>query len=500
MSKRMIVYILGWVLIVEGIAMQSCTVTSVIYGEHEALYFLLTGLGAVLTGILAVKLRRQKNLILYQKAGFAATALSWILMSLVAALPFFLSGEIPDYLDAFFESVSGFTTTGATILTDVEHLSHGMLLWRSVMIWLGGMGVIVFLLALIPKLGGQQSIFLMKAESPGPIIGKAVPKMRNYAALLYGIYIGLTALEVILLLYGIYMGLTTLEIILLLCGGMSLFDAVNVSFSNAGTGGFGIHNDNMAAYHSHYLQTVIAVFMMLFGINFSFYILLIWRKFRQAFRMEELWFYLGFIVVATLTIGINILPLYHHDFGESLHQSFFYVSSIITTTGFGIGDVNHWPQLSKAVILVITFIGAMAGSTGGGFKVSRLIILAKEVKKEVSLLIHPRNIKTIKMDGKSVDHNVTRNTSVFMVVYLAVFIGSFLVISFEGRDMVTSITAVAATLNNTGPGLNDVGPVGNYAAFTPLSKAVLIFDMLAGRLELFPIILLLSPAAWRKNG
>ncbi len=484
MNKRIIIYILGWVLIVEGAAMQVCTVTSMIYHEHEGIYFFLTGLGAAIAGVLAVKVKKQPNMVLYQKAGFAATALSWILMSLVAALPFFLSGEIPNYLDAFFESVSGFTTTGATILTDVEHLSHGMLLWRSVMIWLGGMGVIVFLLALIPKLGGQQSIFLMKAESPGPIIGKAVPKMRNYAALLYGIY----------------MGLTTMEIILLLCGGMSFFDAVNVSFSNAGTGGFGIHNDNMAAYHSHYLQTVIAVFMMLFGINFSFYILLIWRKFRQAFRMEELWFYLGFIVVATLTIGINILPLYHHDFGESLHQSFFYVSSIITTTGFGIGDVNHWPQLSKAVILVITFIGAMAGSTGGGFKVSRLIILAKEVKKEVSLLIHPRNIKTIKMDGKSVDHNVTRNTSVFMVVYLAVFIGSFLVISFEGRDMVTSITAVAATLNNTGPGLNDVGPVGNYAAFTPLSKAVLIFDMLAGRLELFPIILLLSPAAWRKNG
>ena len=483
MSKRMIVYILGWVLIVEGIAMQSCTVTSVIYGEHEALYFLLTGLGAVLTGILAVKLRRQKNLILYQKAGFAATALSWILMSLVAALPFFLSGEIPDYLDAFFESVSGFTTTGATILRDVEALSHGMLLWRSVMIWLGGMGVIVFLLALIPKLGGQQNIFLMKAESPGPIIGKAVPKMRQYAAILYGIYIGLTVLE----------------IIFLLPGGMSFFDAVNVSFSNAGTGGFGIHNDNMAAYHSHYLQTVIAVFMMLFGINFSFYILLIWRKFRQAFKIEELWFYLGTIVIATVIIGVNIMPIYHNDVGESLHQSFFYVSSIITTTGFGIGDVNHWPQLSKAVILVITFAGAMAGSTGGGFKISRIIILAKEVKKEVSLLIHPRNIKTIKMDGKSVDHNVTRNTSVFLVVYMAVFVGSFLLVSVEGRDMVTSFTAVAATLNNTGPGLNDVGPVGNYAAFTPLSKGVLIFDMLAGRLELFPILLLLSPSAWKKS-
>lgn len=483
MNKRIIVYILGWVLIVEGAAMQVCTVTSLIYREHEGMYFFLTGLGAAAVGFLAVKVKKPKKMVLYQKAGFAATALSWFLMSAVAALPFFLSGEIPNYLDAYFESASGFTTTGATILTDVEALSHGMLLWRSVMIWLGGMGVIVFLLALIPRLGGQQNIFLMKAESPGPIIGKAVPKMRNYAALLYGIYFGLTALETILLLFG----------------GMSFFDAINVSFSNAGTGGFGIHNDNMAAYHSHYLQTVIAVFMMLFGVNFSVYILLIWRKFKQILRMEELWFYLGFIVVSTAIIAINILPLYQNDPRESIHQSFFYVSSIITTTGFGIGDVNHWPQLSKGIILVITFVGAMAGSTGGGFKISRLVILAKEVKKEISLLIHPRNVKSIKMDGKSVDHNITRNTSVFLVVYLAVFLASFLIVSIEGRDMVTSFTSVAATLNNTGPGLNDVGPVGNYADFTIFSKCVLIFDMIAGRLELFPILVLLAPSAWKKS-
>ena len=483
MNKRLILYILGWVLICEGAAMQLCTVTSIIYRENEGLYFLITGAVSALLGLLAVKVKKPKNMVLYQKAGFAATALSWILMSLVAALPFFLSGEIPNYLDAFFESASGFTTTGATILRDVESLSHGMLLWRSVMVWLGGMGVIVFLLALIPKLGGQQNIFLMRAESPGPIIGKTVPKMRNYAALLYSIYFGLTALECILLL----------------CGGMGFFDAINVSFANAGTGGFGIHNDNMAAYHSHYLQTVIAVFMMLFGINFSVYILIIARKFKQAFKTEELWYYLGIIVVCTLIIGFNILPLYRNDPGESLHQSFFYVSSIITTTGFGIGDVNHWPQLSHGVILVITFLGAMAGSTGGGFKVSRMLILAKEVKKELSLLIHPRNIKTIKMDGKSIDHNITRNTSVYLVVYMAVFVGSFLLVSIEGRDMVTSFTSIAATLNNTGPGLGAVGPVGNYADFTPLSKCVFIFDMIAGRLELFPILLLLSPSAWRKS-
>lgn len=481
MNKRLILYILGWVLIVEGAAMQVCTVTSFIYREHEGLYFFLTGAVSALLGVLAVKVKKPKNMVLYQKAGFAATGLSWLLLALVGAMPFWLSREIPHFIDAFFETVSGFTTTGATILPHVEQLSHGMLMWRSLMNWLGGMGVIVFLLALIPKLGGQQNIYLMRAESPGPIVGKAVPKMRNYAAMLYGIYIGLTLME----------------IILLLCGGMGLFDAVNTGFATAGTGGFGVHDSNMAAYDSRYLQTVIAVFMMLFGINFSFYILLLVRKFKQAFKIEELWFYIGFIVVSTLIIAFNIMSIY--PAGEAFHQSFFYVSSIITTTGFGIGDVNHWPMLSKAVILVLTFTGAMAGSTGGGFKISRIVILAKEAKKEISLLVHPRNIKTVKMDGKSIDHTVMRNTSVYLVVYMAIFVVSFLFISIEGKDFLTSFTSVAATLNNTGPGLSLVGPVGNYESMSILSKCVLIFDMIAGRLELFPIILLLCPSAWKKS-
>lgn len=277
MNKRIIVYILGWVLIIEGAAMQIATVTSFIYGEHEGLYFLFTGAASAVLGFLAIKIKKPKNMVLYQKAGFAATALSWIMMSLVGCLPFWLSGEIPSFIDAFFETVSGFTTTGSSVLPNVEALSHGMLIWRSFLNWLGGMGVIVFLLAIIPKLGGQQNIYLMKAESPGPIIGKAVPHMRHYAALLYGIYIGLTALEIILLLFG----------------GMGFFDALNTSFATAGTGGFGIHANNIAAYDTYYLQTVIAIFMLLFSLNFSFYILLLARKFKQAFRMEELWVYLG---------------------------------------------------------------------------------------------------------------------------------------------------------------------------------------------------------------
>ncbi len=482
MNKRIIIYILGWVLIIEGAAMQIGTITSLIYGEHEGLYFFVVGAVSAILGLLAVKVKKPKEMVLYQKAGFAATALSWVLMSVVGCLPFLLSGEIPSFIDAFFETVSGFTTTGSTILSDVESLSNGMLIWRSFLNWLGGMGVIVFLLAIIPKLGGQQNIYLMKAESPGPIIGKALPHMRSYAALLYGIYIGLTVLE----------------LILLLCGGMGFFDAINTSFATAGTGGFGIKNANMAAYDSYYLQTVIAVFMLLFGLNFSFYILLLARKFKQAFRIEEIWVYIGIVAASVLLISINISSLYPTTY-DAFHQSLFYVSSIITTTGFGIGDVNHWPQISKAIILVITFIGATAGSTGGGFKVSRIIILFKEVRKEFSLLVHPRNVKTVKMDGKTVDHNVMRTTSMFLVVYMGIFVISYVLISLENKDFVTSFTAVAANLNNTGPGLGEVGPVGNYGNFSVLSKSVLIFDMLAGRLELFPLLLLFSPSAWKKS-
>ena len=482
MNKRVIIYILGWVLIVEGITMQIATITSLIYHEHEGLYFLITGAISAGLGTLAVKVKKPKNMVLYQKAGFAATALSWILLALVGALPLCISCEIPSYVDAFFEMSSGFSTTGATILTEVEHLSHTMLIWRSFSNWLGGMGVIVFLLALIPKLGGQQNIYLMRAESPGPIVGKAVPRMRNYAAMLYGIYIGLTVLE----------------LILLLCGGLGFFDAINTCFATAGTGGFGIRNENMAAYDTYYLQGVIASFLVLFGLNFSVYILLIARKFKQAFMMEELWVYLGVIVVSTVIITFNINHLYPtvHD---SIHNSFFYVTSIISTAGFGIDDANRWPELSKAIILVLTFLGAMAGSTGGGFKVSRVIILFKEVKKEFALLVHPRNIKAVKLDGKTVDHNIMRSTSMYLVIYMGIFVGSFVLISIEGKDFLTSFTCVAACMNNTGPGLGEVGPDGNYAHFTIFSKCVLIFDMLAGRLELLPLLFLFDPACWKSK-
>ena len=481
MNKRSIIYILGWVLIVDAVAMQIGTITSLIYGEKEAWYFVLTGVVSAILGVLAIKVKKPKNMVLYQKAGFASTALSWILLSLVGCMPFWLSGEIPSFIDAFYETVSGITTTGATILNDVEALSKGMLMWRSFLHWLGGMGVIVFLLAIIPKLGGQQNIFLMKAESPGPIIGKAVPRMRNYATMLYGIYIILTALEFILLLFG----------------GLNVFEAINTSFSTAGTGGFGIYNSNAAAFDSYYVQTVIAVFMLLFGINFSVYLCLIARKFKQSLKFEELWIYLGIVAVSTAIIAFNISSIYKPY--DAFHQSFFYVSSIISTTGFGLTDVNKWPELSKTVIIILTFIGASAGSTGGGFKISRIILLFKEVRKEFSLLVHPRNVKLVKMGGKAVNHDIMRTTSMYLVLYIGVFAISFLLVSIDNMDFTTSFTAVAANLNNTGPGLGAVGPVGNYADFSILSKIVFIFDMLAGRLEIYPLLLLFAPSAWKKS-
>lgn len=440
-----------------------------------------TGVVCAILGVLAVKVKKPKNMVLYQKAGFAVTALSWILLSLAGCMPFWLSGEIPHFIDAFYETVSGFTTTGSTILNDVEALSKGMLMWRSFLHWLGGMGVIVFLLAIIPKLGGQQNIFLMKAESPGPIIGKAVPRMRNYATMLYGIYIILTALEFILLLFG----------------GLNVFEAINTSFSTAGTGGFGIYNSNAAAFDSYYVQMVIAVFMLLFGVNFSVYLCLIARKFKQSLKFEELWIYLGIVAVSTAIIAFNISSIYKPY--DAFHQSFFYVSSIISTTGFGLTDVNKWPELSKTVIIILTFIGASAGSTGGGFKISRIILLFKEVRKEFSLLVHPRNVKLVKMDGKAVNHDIMRTTSMYLVLYIGVFAISFLLVSIDNMDFTTSFTAVAANLNNTGPGLGAVGPVGNYADFSILSKIVFIFDMLAGRLEIYPLLLLFAPSAWKNR-
>lgn len=482
MNKRLITYILGWVLLIEGAAMQLSTVVGLIYHEHEYLYFLLCGLGAMLIGG-ALVIKPPKSNIMLLRDGFAATALSWVVLSLAGCLPFCLSGAIPSFIDAFFETVSGFTTTGATILKEIEGLPHSILFWRSFSHFLGGMGVVVFLLAIIPRLGGNQSINLMKAESTGPSVSKSMPKLRNYAALLYGIYCGLTALE----------------IIMLLCGGMGFFDSVTTSFSTAGTGGFMVYNDSMGHFNnSHYLQTVVAVFMMLFGVNFYVYILILSRRFKLAFKNEELWTYLGIVVLATAMIAIDIYRVYGSVY-ESIHQSFFYVTSVGSSTGMALTDVNKWPEFSKTIILIVTCIGACAGSTGGGFKVSRMLILCKGVKKEFTLIMHPRTVQTVKMDNKKITHEVTRSVNVYFVIYCLIVIITTILVSINEFDFVTSFTAVLATLNNTGPGLNIVGSTGNYADFNIFSKLIFCFNMLAGRLELYPFLLIFMPSAWKRN-
>ena len=344
------------------------------------------------------------------------------------------------------------------------------------------MGVVVFLLALIPKLGGNQSINLMKAESTGPSVGKSMPKLRTYAALLYGIYIGLTLIEFVLLLFG----------------GMNVFDALTTSFSTAGTGGFSTYNSSMGYFDSYYLQTVVAVFMMLFGVNFYVYIIILSGKFKQLLKMEELWIYVTIVLVSTVAIAVDLLS-YYDTFREAIHQSFFYVASIQSSTGFAITDTNPWPEFSRVVIIILTCIGACAGSTGGGFKVSRIIILFKELKKEFTLFIHPRNIYTVRSDGKKVSHEVTRTVSVYLILYVLITLITTMLISFNGFDFTTNLTSVLATLNNTGPGFSMVGSAGNYAEFSVFSKIVFCFNMLAGRLELYPLVLLFIPSAWKKN-
>lgn len=481
MNKRLIGYILGWVLLIEGVSMLLPTAVGLWYGERGFLYFLLTGAALMIIGAVTV-IFKPKNLTMHIKDGFAATALSWIVLSLAGAVPLCLSGAIPHYIDALFETISGFTTTGATILVDIEALEHCMLFWRSFSHFLGGMGVVVFLLALIPKLGGTQNINLMKAESTGPAVSKSMPNLRTYAAVLYGIYIGLTVLEVVLLL----------------CGGMGFFDSVTTAFSTAGTGGFMVYNDSVGHFHSHYLQTVIAVFMMLFGVNFSVYILILSRKFKTAFKNEELWVYLGITVLATLGVAFSVSHLYP-NFYEALHQSYFYVTSVGSTTGMAITDTDKWPEIAKTILLLVTCIGASAGSTGGGFKVSRLLILLKSIKKEFMLIVHPRTVHIVKINKKKVPHEVTRSVSVFFVIYTAIVIVTTILISLNGYDFMTSFSSVLATLNNVGPGFGMVGSAGNYSHFSILSKLVFCFNMLAGRLELYPFLLLFFPSAWKKR-
>ncbi len=411
----------------------------------------------------------------YLKEGCITTALSWIFLSLFGALPFFLSREIPSYLDALFETVSGFTTTGASILTDVESLSRCSLFWRSFTHWIGGMGVLVFIMAIIPLSGGS-SINLMKAESPGPSVGKFAPKLKSTARILYGIYFALTVLQ----------------IILLLIGNMPVFDSVCTAFGTAGTGGFGIKNSSIAGY-SPYLQWVITIFMILFGVNFNAYYLIVYRKFRKAFAMEEVRWYFIIIISSIGIIFLNILGTYAH-IADALRDSAFQVASIITTTGFSTVDFNLWNSTAKTVLVLLMFIGACAGSTGGGIKVARFVVVIKTIKRELNSYIHPNSVKKIQVEGKAVDRETIKAINVYFITFIVLFTLSVFLVSFEGKDLTTNFTAVAATINNIGPGLELAGPASNFSLFSPLSKIVFIIDMLAGRLELFPLLILFHPA------
>lgn len=478
MNYLIVKSIIGRVLYFEAAFMLLPCVTALIYQEYSGWSFVFTALLCVLFGAVLTR-KKPKNTVFYVKEGFVSVALSWIVLSLMGGLPFLFSDVISNPIDALFETVSGFTTTGASILKDVEVLPHCMLMWRSFTHWIGGMGVLVFLLSFMEMHGGSH-MNLMKAESPGPSVSKLRPTVRSTAKILYIIYIVLTLVE----------------ILLLLAGGMPLFDSLTTSFGTAGTGGFGIKNDSIGGY-SPYIQIVVTVFMILFGVNFNAYFLIWCRKFTQAFRMEEVRCYFGIIFASIAVITLNIAHLYS-GVGEALRHAAFQVGSIITTTGYATTDFNLWPQASRTILVLLMFIGACAGSTGGGIKVSRFIILIKTIKKELHTLLHPRSIRKLKLDGHTLEHEVVRSTNVFLIAYVLVFAFSILLISFDGLDMVTNFTGVSAALNNIGPGLELVGPTQNFSIFSNGAKLVLIFDMLAGRLELFPMLLLFVRETWKR--
>ena len=479
MNKQMIRYVLGLVLLIEGALLLLPLAVALLYREASWIYFIATiGVCLALGGCMT--LRKPQRRALFPKDGFVIAARSWIVISLVGALPFCLSGQIPRYIDALFEMISGFTTTGSSILTQVEALDHGMLFWRSFSHWVGGMGILVFMLALLPAMGGA-TIHILRAESPGPSVGKVVPKIRDSAKITYEIYLALTVLLVILYL----------------AGGMSLFDSLCIAFGTAGTGGFAVRTSSCAEY-SPYIQTVTTIFMILFGVNFTVYFLLLQRKFRQALRSSELWTYLGVILVATLAISLNIFRSMS-SFGQAFHHAAFTVSSLITTTGYGTVDFNLWPEFSRVILCFLMVMGACAGSTGGGFKVSRIVILCRYANNELKRLIHPRTVNVVQVDGKQISRETVHGVLVYTLFYIFIAMASMLLISLDNFDASTTVSSVLATLNNIGPGLGAVGPAASFAGLSDLSKAVLCLDMLAGRLEIFPLLVLLLPSTWAKK-
>lgn len=481
MNRKMVFYICGQMLLIEAVLLLLPFAVSLIYGESCAWAFLATIGIALVLGAVVMLLSKPKDTVIYSREGFVITALTWIVLSAIGALPFVISGEIPSYIDAFFETVSGFTTTGASILVEVEAMSRGLLFWRSFTHWVGGMGILVMVMAVLP-MTTDRSIHIMRAEMPGPIIGKLVPRVRQTAKILYLLYIVLTLIEIVMLLFG----------------GMDLFAASVHAFGTAGTGGFGIKADSIAGY-SPYIQWVMTAFMLIFGVNFNIYFLITVRRFKSVLSSEELWVYLGIVAVSVTAIAFNIRHLYS-TVEETLRHAAFQVMTIVSTSGFATTDFNLWPQFAKGLLLVLMLIGACAGSTAGGLKVSRVIILFKSIRRELKKMIHPRSVSTVRLEGKSVDDATISGVGVYFALFIAIQFAVFLLISFEPFDFETRFSSVLACFNNVGPGFGAVGPAGNYAAYSDFSKILLSVSMLFGRLEIYPIIFLLSPSIWRKKG
>ena len=480
MNNKMIVYIIAKMLGVEGAVLLIPAFVAFLYGESDVIQFLIVS--AVLGAIFFIFGRkRPENKVIYAKEGLVIVGLAWILWSLFGALPFVLTGSIPSYVDAFFETVSGFTTTGSTILTDIEALPKGVAFWRSLTHWIGGMGVLVFVM-MLTSLDDEHSMHLMRAEVPGPEADKLVPKARATARILYLMYFVLTAAEVVFLMFG----------------GMSFYDALLHSFSTAGTGGFSNRNASVAYYASAYIDGVITVFMILFGVNFNLYFLIRLKNWKDALKNEELHAYLGIIAGAVAIVTVNILGIYG-NIVHAFRYASFQVASVITTTGFCTADFNLWPELSKVVLLGIMVIGACAGSTGGGIKVSRFLILVKSIKQEVRRMLHPKAVTIVKINGKRVGNDTIRSVYIYFISYILVMMVSILLVSINNFDFATTFSSVLTTLNNVGPGISMVGPVENFHMFSPLSKLVFCMDMLLGRLEIFPYLLLMSPELWRRR-
>ena len=478
MNRRMICRVLGLILLCLAALLLLPMVAGLCYGESVS-HFLITIAISGTAGFLLTRIRPYSTVI-YAKDGFVVVSLGWILMSMLGALPFVISGDIPNYINALFETVSGFTTTGASILDDIEGLSRGCMFWRSFTHWIGGMGVLVFILAVLP-MSGEHSMHIMRAEVPGPTVGKLVPRVRQTDKILYLIYIAMTVLEMLLLLLG----------------GMDFYDALLHAFATAGTGGFSTRAASIAAFDSVYLEMVIAVFMVLFGINFNLYFLLLIGRWRDALKSEELRWYLGIIAASVLAIALGISKMYG-GIAAGLRHAFFYVASITSSTGFGTVDFVTWPEYCKWIIVMLMFCGACAGSTGGGIKTSRVIILFKNVACEIRQMIHPRTVTRVQLDGKRVDTAGLKAVSTFFTSFmLLLIIGSFLV-SLDGYDMATNFSAVLSSLSNIGPGMSLIGPTGNYNIFSYGSKLVLTLTMLIGRLEIFPILILFSPSTWKR--